>query len=73
MNKKIYSFAMMALLALGSATPLVAQETEEVVTEEAAAQPFVSSHITPKLTFLSSGIALIVSSMFSLTLFLKFL
>ena len=39
MNKKIYSFAMMALLALGSATPLVAQETEEVVTEEAAAQP----------------------------------
>ena len=39
MNKKIYSFAMMALLALGSATPLVAQETEEVVAEEAAAQP----------------------------------
>ena len=39
MNKKFYSFAMMALLAFGGATPLVAQETEELVTEETAAQP----------------------------------
>lgn len=41
MNKKIYSFAMMALLAFGGATPLVAQETEEVVStsEEATEQP----------------------------------
>ena len=36
MNKKFYSFAMMALLAFGSATPLVAQETEEFATEETA-------------------------------------
>ena len=39
MNKKFYSFAMMALLAFGSATPLAAQETEEFATEETAAQP----------------------------------
>ena len=39
MNKKFYSFAMMALLAFGCATPLAAQETEEFATEETAAQP----------------------------------
>jgi hypothetical protein len=39
MNKKIYSFAMMALLAFGSATPLVAQEAEDVAVEETAAEP----------------------------------
>ena len=39
MNKKIYSLAMMALLAFGCATPLVAQEATETVAEETAAQP----------------------------------
>lgn len=38
MNKKIYSLAMMALLAFGSATPLVAQETTDAAAEEAVAQ-----------------------------------
>ena len=39
MNKKIYSLAMMALLAFGSATPLAAQETTDVAAEQAEAQP----------------------------------
>ena len=38
MNKKIYSLAMMALLAFGGATPLVAQETTDVAAEEAVAE-----------------------------------
>lgn len=38
MNKKIYSFAMFALLAFGCATPLVAQETTDVTTEETTTQ-----------------------------------
>ena len=38
MNKKIYSLAMMALLAFGGATPLVAQETTDAAAEEAVAR-----------------------------------